>query len=96
MDPDLANALQEARCARPFDVLGLHPASDGAGPGWVVRVWAPWAMAPRVCRPDAPDVSMAPAGDGLWEARFPEADGPFSYRLAAEDPTGRSVSWEDP
>ena len=39
---------------------------------------------------------MVAVADGLFEAVFPDAEGPFGYRLAADDPTGRTVEFEDP
>lgn len=39
---------------------------------------------------------MVAAGDGLYEAVFSDATAPFGYRLAADDPTGRTVVWDDP
>ena len=56
MDPELAEALSAARCPRPFDILGLHPAGDEGG--WVVRAWLPWATDPRVARVGHADVVM--------------------------------------
>ncbi len=93
MASDLHRALAEARHPTPFDDLGLHPDGDG---GWWVRAWLPWAADPRVRPQDGEEVAMAPLAEGLFEARIPGAQGPFAYRLAAEDPTGRTVEWEDP
>ena len=91
--PDPFAALAQARHSTPFDVLGLHP---GTGGGWVVRVRAPWAADPEVWPEEGPTVAMHPVAEGVFEAEFPEADGPFTYRLRATDPTGRTVWWHDP
>ncbi|NNF39256.1 MAG: 1,4-alpha-glucan branching protein GlgB, partial [Gemmatimonadetes bacterium] len=94
MDQELADALPQACCPRPFDILGQHPAQDEAG--WLVRAWLPWAGDPRVVREGRADVPMEAVAPGLFEARVADADGAFVYRLRAEDPTGRTVTWDDP
>ncbi|MDX1495464.1 MAG: 1,4-alpha-glucan branching protein GlgB, partial [Longimicrobiales bacterium] len=99
--PEVLKALDEGRFATPFDVLGLHPDDDG---GWVARVWAPGAeevvVAPSAgeeegpdSRQDAPEPRSATRMDGtaVFVAAFPEADGPFAYRIEVD---GRSM--EDP
>ena len=95
MDHELANALPEARCPRPFDLLGLHPEPGEKGV-WTVRAWLPWATDPRVSLPGRDDVPMVAVAEGLFEARIADEDGPFEYALRAEDPTGRTVGWDDP
>ncbi len=94
MESPLHEVLNEARCSQPFDVLGVHPIR--AGGGWIVRAWLPWARDPRVRRAGMNDTAMVAVGEGLFEASFPDDDGIFTYRLVADDPTGRTVVFEDP
>lgn len=95
--PEVLRALGEGRFASPFDVLGLHELDGG---GWVVRAWAPGADVVEVVPLDADDgsASSSSAAEGsrpeaavrvedspVFVASFPDADGPFVYRLRVDD-----------
>jgi 1,4-alpha-glucan branching enzyme len=100
-----ATALREGRCRHPFDVLGIHPATDTdtptgtdtdtATPGHVVRAFVPWATSARVVS-DGEATEMIRGPEGLFEVAFPDADHVFAYRLDLEDPEGRRWEVEDP
>ena len=90
----LLEDLMEVRCARPFDVLGIHDQPDGR----IVRVW----------RPDATSVSlinlgteqrigeMASLGQGIFELSLDNIDKPFVYRLEIIDKEQQSFTFVDP
>ena len=86
-------SLVDGRCAAPFDVLGMHPAAGG---GWVVRVFIPWARSVTIIR-RGPRAPMEQQGEsGLFTRAFPNAKGPFKYRLLVEDMEGGEWEIEDP
>ncbi len=86
-------AIARGRHPRPYDILGGHPLPDG---GWVVRAFVPRAADVKVER----DGAIVPARwvhpDGVFEARFPDADRAFPYRLVVTTEAGESRRVEDP
>ncbi len=77
--------LVRGRHPDPFSRLGAHTHPDG---GVVVRVLRPGAVAVTVRHGDTDVPAEWTHGDGLLEARFPEADLPFPYRLRVRGPAG--------
>jgi 1,4-alpha-glucan branching enzyme len=88
-----AKALAEGRCAAPFEVLGPHPTPDG---GYVLRAFIPWARSITVLADGRREPMERLGSEGLFQAEFPDTDGPFPYRLLVEDPDGREWEREDP
>ncbi|MBT8487685.1 MAG: 1,4-alpha-glucan branching enzyme, partial [Gemmatimonadetes bacterium] len=94
--PEVIHALSEGRFASPFDVLGLHEVDEG---GWVARAWVPGADVVEVLpfygeadgTSETPGLSPLPAvpatrieDSSVFVASFPDADGPFAYRLRVD------------
>ncbi|WP_257284352.1 1,4-alpha-glucan branching protein GlgB [Endozoicomonas sp. SESOKO1] len=83
-------------CARPFDLLGWHPAMTGRG--LVIRIW----------RPDAMDVdiidevtgnslgSASHIAPGLFELKFPDISQPRAYHLLVTNAQHHQFRANDP
>jgi 1,4-alpha-glucan branching enzyme len=78
----LSNELHEARCAVPFQFLGLHESPDGKG--MVLRVWQPGADWVEVvdleARHNLGRMERVGGGD-LFVKRLPRRRHVFAYRL---------------
>lgn len=78
----LIQQLQQARCATPFDQLGLRPAADGKG--LQLTVWLPGARAVSVRELGSDKVvgqMNAAHEDGLFELSLPRRKQLFYYEL---------------
>src|SRR5271166_2386918 len=85
-DADVA-AIQAARCGDPFAVLGPHQTPDG----WVVRVFAPNAMAVRALTREGKILAQLPRRkDDFFEALIPSARERPTYRVDVETVHGTS------
>ncbi|MEJ2202806.1 MAG: 1,4-alpha-glucan branching protein GlgB [Gemmatimonadota bacterium] len=61
-----------------------------------MRVFVPWARTVTLVR-EGSGLTMDRVGEsGLFQTYFPDAEGPFPYRISLEDPDGRQWEVEDP
>ena len=89
----LIQQLQQARCATPFDQLGLRPAADGKG--LQLTVWLPGAnkVVVRELGSDKVVGEMAVIHeDGLFELQMPRRKQLFHYELEAVTRDGSFIS----
>jgi len=77
IDPRMHDALAAGTHHAPHDVLGAHPAGDGA----VVRAWHPDATGVDCLLPDGAPVPMEGLGRGLFAVALPGRTPPLRYRL---------------
>jgi 1,4-alpha-glucan branching enzyme len=85
--------LFELRHSNPHGILGAHPTSQGV----VIRAWRVDARGVSVLLEDGtahPMTKVHPAG--LFEARFPDRDRVFRYRLSVQDGERPGTAIEDP
>jgi 1,4-alpha-glucan branching enzyme len=96
-------ALVEGRSKHAFDWLGIHPLSNAGDPGRVVRAFLPWADQAWVVREgrgagseewEAAMERVHPGG--VFEARFPDEESFFAYRLRATGGGSGGAEFEDP
>lgn len=95
-DAEILAALVAGRCARAFDVLGMHGLDGEAGPGMVVRVFLPWADRVDLLREGTPIAMERTDEGGIFEAVFAGEENFFPYRLRATDRRNREVELDDP
>ena len=92
-----ADALAAGTCARPFEVLGIHPLTVPDEPGRVVRCFIPWARSVGVRVGRRKPVAMERLTEaGLFERVFADETEFFTYRLEVEDPNGTTWTLHDP
>ncbi len=89
LDPALA-AIASGTSPDPFAVLGPHPDPRG---GFVVRTFQPAASSVDVLARSGASTPMQRGGEGLFEARVPDA---ADYRLAITYHSGHTLAIDDP
>ena len=81
-------AIHAARCSDPFAVLGPHLTSEG----WVIRVFAPDALAVRALTRDGKLLAELPRRkDDFFEALIPQATERPLYRVEVETHVRRFI-----
>ena len=83
-------------CARPFDLLGWHPARTGRG--LVVRIWRPDAIGVDVID-EVTGNDLGPANNiapGLFELKFPDSSRPLAYHLLVTNAQHHQFRSSDP
>ena len=90
----LLKDLMDVRCARPFDILGIH---DHAAAGKVIRVWRPDAMSVSLVNleTEQPVGEMKALGQGIFELLLNDSS-PLTYRLEIIDKNHQCFTFIDP